>query len=1241
MTRLQSIEAALIAINETVFQELCDAYLTLRNKNYLAFARSGSQAGKQKTTKGTPDTFFVLPNGRYLFVEYSTNITAGVEKLADDIKKCIDPKKTGVPIKEIEEIIICINFKLKSDEIASLRAILNRTSIILTICTLDELAIELHLHHRDLVHQYLGLPLDTGQIISLDNFVKEYERAAHGIATPISNTFVHRQDELANLKSLIDNHDFIIVTGSAGVGKTKLCIETINQYLKENTSFHAFCISDKGHLLLDDLYTYLSEDQDCILFVDDANRIDRFNQITGFYRGSRKGKLKIIVTVRDYALERIELLCQGFRPASIPVMKLTDEQIRDVIKAEPFKILNPDYQKEIIRIADGNPRLAIMASLLARKKEKLEALNDVGELFDLYFSTFVQDKGEFSNKLNIKVLGLIAFFYAVPFKDQEFIEPVLKSFDITYSQFIDTIDELEKLELVDIQFEHVKISEQNLATFFFYKAFISDDLLAFDTLLATQFSTNAKRFEDTVIPANNNFGYEKVMQKLQPHLQKYLYSINNDHKSTFQFLQSFWFYLQDETLEYIYNFIAKLPDDTSTEYLYNPDQNNLYNENDEVIELLSEFWRFPTNKLKDALELCFEYVRKNKRIFQNLVQKIKESLKFDYKDEQSSYFRQDSLYDLLIKHLKDDDQIYVRSFFELSKSFLQFKFQHTKAARGHSISIYQYPLKNDVGIKAFRARLWTTLDEQFQKYYDASFQLLVSYGKRSPDVIDELMAEDVILLIPIISQHLSPENFDHCVYVQSQILWFRKHGLDNAKFDEILVRFRNKEYETYLKLDWDRYRDKEMFEFDDFKQYDKLKEAEVRGNFKFATEDDIKNFYELFLKIKNKANNPWNYTNVLDMIIDETFHSDFVLGVKFLEVIIKTGNVINYVPFRLFFNHVKTGEQLSQIVQLINGHNFDAKWQWELSLYNTLDNNLLHHVKEETIISTIDGITGYTTLDLNQLSKFLPLYPYLISKIWALIYKKNQAETGKIKIWDDVFERDLNAWSISDQMAEDMYIQQFNEEEHYDFDSQSLKKLVIKNPQFIKTYINETFQKLRRTSAADHLRLGFIWSINNIEPIIEELFETVIDDDNFGMSNHFANSFFNGIDNDVQLKANKFLIDYLVKNSTDAQRVDMVVNIARNSQKELFDDILLKFLEVNPDLEVFKSVWWRGNGGVYSGEVNMGDEEAADWKRILNTVEKSSSGIKLIPIKKYLNDMIDASIKSGDWERKRKFLGYD
>lgn len=49
------------------------------------------------------------------------------------------------------------------------------------------------------------------------------------------------------------------------------------------------------------------------------------------------------------------------------------------------------------------------------------------------------------------------------------MEHMLHDFDITYSEFIDTIDVLEKWELVEIQFDYVKVPEQNLSTYFFIR----------------------------------------------------------------------------------------------------------------------------------------------------------------------------------------------------------------------------------------------------------------------------------------------------------------------------------------------------------------------------------------------------------------------------------------------------------------------------------------------------------------------------------------------------------------------------------------------------------------------------------------------------------------------------------------------------------------------------------------------------------------------------------------------------
>ena len=40
-------------------------------------------------------------------------------------------------------------------------------------------------------------------------------------------------------------------------------------------------------------------------FIISRDTLDAFNQITGFYKSGRKGKIKIIITVRDYAFQEI------------------------------------------------------------------------------------------------------------------------------------------------------------------------------------------------------------------------------------------------------------------------------------------------------------------------------------------------------------------------------------------------------------------------------------------------------------------------------------------------------------------------------------------------------------------------------------------------------------------------------------------------------------------------------------------------------------------------------------------------------------------------------------------------------------------------------------------------------------------------------------------------------------------------------------------------------------------------
>ena len=61
----------------------------------------------------------------------------------------------------------------------------------------------------------------------------------------------------------------------------------------------------------------------------------------------------------------------------------------------------------------------------------------------------------------------------------------------------------------------------------------------------------------------------------------------------------------------------------------------------------------------------------------------------------------------------------------------------------------------------------------------------------------------------------------------------REEKITNRSYRELKQKFLTEEYSMFCKLDWNRLRDKNDFEFDNWKEYDNLKSEEIRKNFVF------------------------------------------------------------------------------------------------------------------------------------------------------------------------------------------------------------------------------------------------------------------------------------------------------------------------------------------------------------------------------------------------------------------------
>ena len=1237
MGKIQSIQNALISINETVFQDLCDSFLISINRDYTVYLRTGSQVGKQKTRKGTPDSCFRQRNGKFVFVEYSTNVTTAELKLISDVKKCLDKSKTGISTEEISKIILFFNFNLKPHEVKRIGDVLVGTGIELELYSLDTLSLELATNHRNIAHEFLNIPLDSGQVVSIDQFIEEYDKASKGIATPLNNSFVHREDELKELSDYISKDDFIILYGAPGVGKTRLALEAIRNFAKNNISYSIYCISYKHASLIEDLNLYLHPDEDYIMFVDDANRIDCLGQVLGFYKSHRSGNLKILMTIRDYAYHAMEKSLGESKFVSYSINKLTDEQIIDIIKSSPFNILNSRYHKEIVRIADGNPRLAIMTALLAIEKRDLYALNNVGDLFDSYFSTFIKDNGEFDKPINIKILGLTAFFYALPYKNRDFIIPKLSLFGIDYDIFIEQIYFLERLELLEIQHDYVKISEQNISTFFFYKSFIKDDLLSFDTLLNNYFDKNTSRFRDCIIPANNNFGYENVIKKIKPTLSKYLESIIEEEERVFNLLSMFWFYLQEETLDFVYKIIENLPENSCIVYNGNYGANDFAFTQNRILELLGQFFRYQ-HKLKDSIELAFEFVRRKPEHLAELIHKIRETLTFNYNDERTDFYRQKILFDILINGLTNRDTLYTKAFYELSKTFLSFKFEHTEGGRNHSITIYFYSLPFNESTKKFRKRVWECINANFTK---EAFVLLENYAQPTLDVVKEVIEYDMPFVCLLIEKHLSPGSFSHCKYVQDQIRSYKRCKISSPFLDDLSEKYTNPVYELYLKVNWNRYRDKDVYEFDNYDEYKHRKETELRESLVFENIQEVDKFYNLFLSIidlENENTDRSSYDLSLDIIVDSTFNKDFELGLYLLNLI-KNNNPIGYIPHRAFKEQLVSEENIDHLWAFIQEYQYyNYKEKWEMSFYHHLPQCFVCGKYVHFIKKTVSSWNHTNFIYLECLEKFFDTEATLLEELLKIIDAK--IEKGeKVFIPQYSFcNTCLKLLETNIELIKKLYLHQDSIQSNFDCKRNILFAILVKDPRFLITFTNYIYINNTEKTKFGYDSMNLVWQINNIEIILEEVFDIIDKMQPYYLDDDYCNSFFHDIPNECKKRAEEFLVNYCTKNYKNPNKINIVVGVVRNSFKELYDKIILLFLSLTQDKELFSKIHWCLSDGMYSGDTIIGDINVANWSWVLSVINQSELGYKLIPIKYFVKTQIEYSLKSADIERKRRFI---
>lgn len=314
MAILSDINGALQKMDPALFQQLGDEMLKTIYRPINIDSR-GSQIGQVKTVKGSPDTIFVVSDGKIL-IEYTTQSNKPqnqfIKKLENDISSCLDFRKTKIPLDEVKEIILFSNQRIAINIQDKLKKELSEKCprITLVIYTIDDIATKLR-DYPHLLQEYLAISTYPG-LIEIDSFVNRFSSSKFSYLTPLDNTYFELDNQpVSKGLEILNTNDIIIISGDAGMGKTRYAIEVAKAF-SNKTGAQTFILEERNRNVRG-ILDNICKDVSYLFIIDDANRTAIWDEAIEFYENTSNCNVKFIATVRNYAVDTVMSRCSKLK----------------------------------------------------------------------------------------------------------------------------------------------------------------------------------------------------------------------------------------------------------------------------------------------------------------------------------------------------------------------------------------------------------------------------------------------------------------------------------------------------------------------------------------------------------------------------------------------------------------------------------------------------------------------------------------------------------------------------------------------------------------------------------------------------------------------------------------------------------------------------------------------------------------------------------------------------------------
>ena len=1176
MPTITDVKRRIIELSPAEFQEFCDVFLS--KKIHGKLHGYGMKAGTGKTTIGNPDSYFRKEDGKYIFVAYTMQETSIYSKLKEDIEKCLDQSETGIYVNDIDKIICChTSSNLKPGDDKKLHDFCEANGVELIIYGVDEISNQVLSNYPSLAKDYLGLSINTNQILSMDDFILQCD--ANGLSAPLNTKFQFRNLEKDMIIQSLLEKNIVIVTGRAGVGKTRLVLESVKDFSLEN-EYKLLCVKNNNLRIYEDLVSATERRGKYIFFIDDANELADIKQILSYTNKQYMGyDVKVIATVRDYAKNAvINVVTEYCIPKIIQVNPFTDEEIKEFLD-ENLGIKNNRYINKIIEIAEGNPRIAYMAGKLAKEKESLSAINDISQLYEIYYKRHVDDTIGKDKDLCFTA-GILSVVNAVMLNDLSALQQILDNYGITEEKFKNKIFELSQLEVVEIKMNRVAtLSDQCLANYMLYYVFYQKKIITLGEVVEIGY----KHFRNGVIKSINTIFNLFVNKETTEYCTQEILKVwgkfkEKNDENYYDFVNHFHLFRPEEGFLVAKNSIEKIEKEKI--FVEKVDFNkNIFEHTKNILNLLSGYDRREhLEYIDNVIELLIEYCEKKESTLVTGCQWLKDNYGIKNDSIMCNFFTQKRIAELLFDYVKQGKPIASAIGLQWATYALGFKFRSSKMGRGKKFYLQNVRLSNTNGVNEYREVCWKILITLAQDcmWYEELIVFIKNYSNELNVVDDKEIIEKEKMYVEELLGLLDCDRFLFLSALEFLLRNVEKNGIHYNKFWK--ERLSGPLWDLYKILE-----DNLALSGLDYREYEvnrKAKLAEYGRNLPKEKIGDLIETTNLIVTDMRDGHDEFNINEGLELIIKGF---DTKKTQVFVNEFIRRDTKISMYPenvFDLLNNQIESYDLLIKLKKAT----FVQKNTWLFAFFESLPCEKVNQIYLDEFLEFLKSdedrsIEKSKDRNLRVLDKFINLKPDIYPLACEIIYKKREYSELIVRIYfellfnERIYSPDelLELFKGSEELLQNIYFFALSIGRFEDYSGKFLKKFIELDESWLKKYGDYFWDTHRQYS---QMRDIVLWKSDDFIKYFDYLFNSFPEDKMYRweICNKFKEVLAHTSNNTMIKERQKEWLVHLIQEKSHTDKIEIIFNIICDLSNDLRRVGIETFLKANDDYNSFEKL---------------------------------------------------------------------